>query len=103
MRSRGRLEKFNYVRRRSLSEIKGDRLKAALKARQVKGRRSVTVLEVLKPPPLPTCEHCGKEMPDAIRASRRTCSATCRKAMGRTTPRVEELLMAALGDAYETC
>ena len=95
-RSRERLENLSYVRRRQVSEIRGDRLKAALKARQSKGRRSVTVLEVLKAPPLPTCERCHRELHDAHRVSRRFCSSTCRVAAGRSTERLEALVEAAI-------
>lgn len=95
-RSRDRLAGLNYVRRLKLPEVTSRHLKAAVEARKGRGKKLPTLLEVRKAPPLPTCERCGAEMPDAVRVSMRFCGAACRKAAGRHSPRLNALLEAAL-------
>jgi hypothetical protein len=91
-RSRLRLEGLGYLRRMNVSDISSFSLKAQNEARKAAGKRPVTLLEVCKAPAWPTCAYCDGAIPDIHRVSKRYCSDRCRKAHGRTDPRVEAKL-----------
>lgn len=92
VRSRDRLINLNYLRRLSMSEITSYALRGIIETRKAAGKSPVTFLEVRKAPAWPTCEQCDGRIPDIQRVSKRYCSDRCRKAHGRTDPRVEAKL-----------
>jgi hypothetical protein len=91
-RSRQRLEDLGYLRRLDVSDITSFALKSQVATRKAAGQRPVSLLEVRKAPSWPTCDYCDGAIPDIQRVSKKYCSDKCRKAHGRTDPRVEAKL-----------
>ncbi|MFL5916742.1 MAG: hypothetical protein ACJ752_14070 [Gaiellaceae bacterium] len=91
-RSRQRLEGLDYFRRLQLSDVSSYALKAAVQSRKAAGKRPVALIEVRGAPPWPACAYCDGPIPDVHRVSKRYCSDKCRKAHGRTDPRLEAKL-----------
>lgn len=85
-RSRARLAALGYVKKMREADVTHRGLRAQVAARKRQGKRSATLIEVRKAPGYPTCEHCGGEIPDIQRVSKRYCSNRCRKAAWRDDP-----------------